>query len=222
MNAMILAAGRGERMRPLTDHCPKPLLTVGGQSLLDWHLHRLAGAGFERVVINTAWLGARIRDHVGVHAPAEVDIAISDEGATPLETAGGIKKALPLLGDAPFVVINGDIWSDFDLARLPMAPEGLGHLVLVDNPDHHPRGDFALHRDRLTVEGPGKRLTFAGIGVYRPELFVGQSSGPAPLGPLLHRACARRQLTGEHHTGVWVDVGTPGRLAALDARLSAR
>jgi MurNAc alpha-1-phosphate uridylyltransferase len=222
MNAMILAAGRGERMRPLTDHCPKPLLTVGGQSLLDWHLHRLAGAGFARVVINTAWLGARIRDHVGRHAPAGLDIAISDEGGTALETAGGIKNALPLLGDNPFVVVNGDIWSDFDLAGLPSAPEGLGHLVLVDNPAHHPQGDFVLGHDGLVSDGPGNCLTFAGIGVYRPELFVGQSTGPAPLGPLLHRACERRQLTGTHHTGVWVDVGTPGRLAALDARLSDR
>lgn len=222
MNAMILAAGRGERMRPLTDHCPKPLLTVAGRTLLDWHLSRLAAGGFERVVINTAWLGDRIRDHIDRHAPSGLDIQLSEEGGHALETAGGIVRALPLLGPDPFMVINGDVWSDLDLAMLPVQPEGLGHLVLVDNPDHHPDGDFHFDGHALSPDGDGRRYTFAGIACYRPELFAGVGAGVAPLAPILRRACERRQLTGHHHPGEWCDVGTPARLAALDARLKRR
>ena len=221
MNAMILAAGRGERMRPLTDHCPKPLLTVGGRTLLDWHLERLAAAGFERVVINIAWLGGLIRRHLDHHAPPGLEIQLSDEGDQALETAGGIARALPLLGTEPFVVVNGDVWTDLDLASLPTAPEGLAHLVLTDNPTHHPDGDFCLAEDAVTTHGPGRRLTFTGIGCYRPELFAGVGREIAPLAPLLRRAGERRQLTGQYHGGEWHDVGTPTRLAALDARLSA-
>ena len=221
MNAMILAAGRGERMRPLTDHCPKPLLTVGGRTLLDWHLQRLAAAGCERVVINIAWRGELIRHHLAHHAPAGLEICLSDEGGQALETAGGIAHALPLLGSAPFLVINGDVWTDLDVGTLPAAPEGLAHLVLTDNPVHHPEGDFCLEGDSVSDDGPGERLTFTGIGCYRPELFAGVGHGVAPLAPLLRRAGARRQLTGQYHGGEWHDIGTPARLAALDARLSA-
>ncbi|MEX0385439.1 N-acetylmuramate alpha-1-phosphate uridylyltransferase MurU [Spiribacter onubensis] len=221
MNAMILAAGRGERMRPLTDHCPKPLLTVGGKTLLDWHLERLAAAGFERVVINIAWLGAFIRRHLDHHAPPGLEIRLSDEGDQALETAGGIARALPLLGTEPFIVVNGDVWTDLDPASLPTAPEGLAHLVLTDNPVHHPDGDFWLAGDAVTSHGPGCRLTFTGIGCYRPELFAGVGREIAPLAPLLRRAGERRQLTGQYHGGEWHDIGTPARLAALDARLRA-
>ena len=220
MNAMLLAAGRGERMRPLTDHCPKPLLTVAGRTLLDWHLQRLAAAGYARVVINIAWLGALIRQHLNHHAPAGLDIRLVDEGDQALETAGGIAHALPLLGAEPFVVVNADVWSDFDLATLPAAPEGLGHLVLADNPAHHPAGDFRLEADSVRIDGPGRRLTFTGIGCYRPELFAGVGHAVAALAPLLRRAAERRQLTGEYYPGAWYDIGTPARLAALDARLS--
>lgn len=217
---MILAAGRGERMRPLTDHCPKPLLTVGGRALIDWHLERLAAAGIQRVVVNTAWLGAHIQTHLAHHAPDTLEVLISDEGQTGLETAGGIVKALPMLGKAPFLVVNGDIWCDVDLATLPSEPAGLAHLVLVDNPDHHPTGDFALQDDRVVSGDATSRLTFSGIGCYRPELFVGLSAEPAPLAPILHRAIERAQVTGQHHRGRWHDIGTPARLAALDAELS--
>lgn len=220
MNAMILAAGRGERMRPLTDHCPKPLLSVGGRPLLDWHLARLEAAGFERVVINTAWLGEAIRAHVAGLAPTRLEVRMIDEGDQALETAGGIANALPLLGPEPFVVINGDVWCDLDLAMLPREPEGLGHLVLVDNPAHHPQGDFHFDGYAILRDGDTPRYTFAGIGCYRPELFAGLRPQVAPLAPLLARACERRQLTGHHHHGEWWDVGTPARLHALDARLT--
>ncbi len=220
MNAMILAAGRGERMRPLTDHCPKPLLTVGGRALIDWHLQRLVAAGIQRVVVNTAWLGEHIRTHLAHHGPAAIEVLISDEGETGLETAGGIVKALPMLGKAPFLVVNGDVWCDFDFATLPSEPVGLAHLVLVDNPGHHPSGDFALQGDQVVLGDPASRLTFSGIGCYRPELFAGQSAEPAPLAPILRRAIERSQVTGQHHTGAWHDIGTPARLSALDAELS--
>ncbi|KAF0280847.1 nucleotidyltransferase family protein [Spiribacter aquaticus] len=220
MNAMILAAGRGERMRPLTDHCPKPLLSVGGRPLLDWHLARLEAAGFERVVINTAWLGEAIRAHVAGLAPTRLEVRMIDEGDQALETAGGIANALPLLGPEPFVVINGDVWCDLDLAMLPREPEGLGHLVLVDNPAHHPQGDFHFDGYAILRDGSTPRYTFAGIGCYRPELFAGLRPQVAPLAPLLARACERRQLTGHHHHGEWWDVGTPARLHALNARLT--
>lgn len=222
MNAMILAAGRGERMRPLTNHCPKPMLTAGGRTLLDWHLLRLQKAGFSRVVINIAWLGQRIREHLAHSTPNNLEIVLCDEGEHALETAGGIINALPLLGEAPFAVINGDIWTDFDLASLPRQPEGLAHLVLVDNPAHHPRGDFGLQGDTVVNnDAAHSRLTFAGVGCYHPALFAGQSEGVAPLAPILRRAIDRRQVTGEHYRGRWYDIGTPTRLAALDTELRA-
>lgn len=218
MRAMILAAGRGERMRPLTDERPKPLLTAGGRPLIDRHLEALAQAGFTDVVINLAWLGDAIRAHVGDGSAWRLRVQYSEEGERGLETLGGIVRALPLLGDAPFVVVNGDVFTDYPLARL-RPPDALAHLVLVDNPPQHAGGDFALTGGRVRASD-GQRLTFAGIGVYRPELFHGQSDGPAPLGPLLREAIARGQVSGEHYRGVWQDIGTPERLAALDAALA--
>lgn len=231
MKAMILAAGRGERMRPLTDTCPKPLLPAGGQPLITWHLQRLAAAGFCDIVINHAHLGAQIEAALGDGANWHLNIRYSPEPAGALETAGGIANALPLLGDAPFLVINGDIFCNWDVARARdlltqrSAQNDLAHLVLVDNPTHHPHGDFALAKGRILPDDAGKRLTcltFSGIGIYRPELFASLTRGqPAKLAPLLRAAAADHRLTGEQHAGCWMDIGTPERLAALDARLSA-
>lgn len=212
--AMILAAGRGERMRPLTDHTPKPLLTAGGKPLIVHHLERLAEAGFNRVVINHAHLGERIEAALGDGARWGLRIEYSPEGKA-LETGGGIFRALPLLGPAPFVVVNGDVWTDLDFARLALAPGDLAHLVLVDNPAHHPGGDFALCHGRVLAEGAG-RLTFGGIGVYHPELFRACIGGAFPLAPLLRAAMAHGRVSGEHHRGRWLDIGTPERLQALD------
>jgi MurNAc alpha-1-phosphate uridylyltransferase len=227
MRAMILAAGRGERMRPLTDTVPKPLLPVGGRPLIAWHLGRLAAAGVREVVINHAWLGERIEAALGDGRAFGVSIRYSAEGEA-LETAGGIARALPLLGDAPFLVVNGDVWCDWDVGRARTvaaqlaATDWLAWCVLVDNPAHHPRGDFALRDGRL-VDGdaPGApRLTFAGLGVYAPALFAGVAPGArAPLAPLLRRAAADGRCGAERHAGRWVDVGTPQRLAELDASL---
>lgn len=228
MKAMILAAGLGERMRPLTDHTPKPLLEAGGKPLLVWQIERLRRAGFTDLVINHAHLGMRIEAALGDGAALGVRIAWSDEG-TPLETAGGIANALHLLGAAPFVVTNGDVYTEFDYARLrgvldAMArdPGHLAHLVLVDNPPHHPQGDFLLDEGKVTQPPTHAiaRLTFSGIGCYRPELFAGIVPGDkAKLAPLLYRAMQMDGVTGEHYTGRWADIGTPQRLADLDAEL---
>ncbi len=220
MKAMILAAGRGERMRPLTDRTPKPLLTVGGKPLIQYHLEALARAGVRDIVINHAHLGAQIEQALGDGSRFGVLIHYSPEPEGALETGGGIFQALPLLGPAPFLVVNGDIWTDYPFERLPERPQGLAHLVLVGNPPHHPQGDFALH-DGQVLEDGGHRLTFSGIGVYVPALFAGCEPGRFPLAPLLRRAMAGGQVGGEHYRGRWVDVGTPGRLAELDAMLSA-
>ena len=227
MRAMILAAGRGERMRPLTDRTPKPLLSVGGKPLIVWHLERLAQAGLRDVVINHAWLGERIEQALGDGSRWGMRIRYSAEGQA-LETAGGIVQALPLLGSDPFLVVNGDIWCDWDPAQAHAALRDMdaaradAWLLLVDNPPQHPQGDFALLPDgRAAGEGSDK-LTFAGIGVYRPELFDGLASGrPAPLAPLLRQAMARGAVRADRHAGRWVDVGTPQRLQALDAELGA-
>ncbi len=219
MFAMILAAGRGERMRPLTDTTPKPLLEVGGRPLIEWHLQALAEAGFRNVVINHAWLGDRIEKRLGQGDRFGLRIRYSPEPAGALETAGGIVNALPLLGDAPFVVINGDIWTDYPLAQLPRELNGdLAHLVLVDNPPHHPRGDFRLQGERVMDDGE-PRLTFSGIGVYAPRLFADCAPGPRPLAPVLREAMAAGRVGGEHYRGRWFDIGTPQRLAELDATL---
>jgi MurNAc alpha-1-phosphate uridylyltransferase len=221
MRAMILAAGRGERMRPLTDATPKPLLVAGGKPLIAWLIERLAAAGWREIVINHAHLGARIEEALGDGAAWGVHIAYSREGEA-LETAGGIATALPLLGDAPFVAVNADIHCDFDFARLrdALRENADAHVVLVDNPAHHPAGDFTLDQGRVG-NAASPRLTFAGIGVYRPRLFAGIAPGTrAPLAPLLRDAAERGALSGERHAGLWTDVGTPARLAELDARLS--
>jgi len=225
---MILAAGLGERMRPLTDLTPKPLLQAGGKPLIVWQIERLKAAGFTDLVINHAHLGRKLEDFLGDGHRLGVTIAWSRE-PEPLETAGGIATALRHLGDAPFVVTNGDVYVDFDYARLApvladMAtnPGHQAHLVLVDNPPHHPQGDFALTDGRV-AEPPTHaigRLTFSGIGCYRPELFAGIAPlTKAKLAPLLRAAMARGQVSGEHFTGRWEDVGTPERLANLDREL---
>jgi N-acetyl-alpha-D-muramate 1-phosphate uridylyltransferase len=218
MRAMILAAGRGERMRPLTDHTPKPLLMVGGKPLIVWHLERLSAAGFHDIVINHAHLGEQIPAALGDGSRWGLAIAYSPELPGALETAGGIAHALPLLGDDPFLVINGDIFCDWDPARALPATADLAHLVLIDNPTHNTTGDFALHDGRVGTDAPTH--TFAGIGVYRPQLFAGlDPDQPAKLAPLLRAAMATDCVSGERHGGRWVDVGTPQRLAELDSLL---
>lgn len=218
---MVLAAGRGERMRPLTDHEPKPLLRVGGKRLIEYHLERLAAGGFRQVVINTGWLGDMLEPVLGDGSRLGVSITYSHERPEALETGGGIFNALPLLGDAPFLVVNGDVWSDIDFGALRRDPPAgsLAHLVFVPNPPQHARGDFALENGRV-FDREGARYTYSGVGIYRPEFFAGSQAGKFPLLPLLHSAIARGALTGELHTGRWYDIGTPERLAALDAQLS--
>lgn len=218
MKAMILAAGRGERMRPLTDHTPKPLLLAGGKPLIVHHLERLAAAGFVAVVINHGHLGDRLEAALGDGARWGLRIRYSPERPA-LETGGGILRALSLLGPGPFLVINGDVWTDLDYGRPRLAEGRLAHLVLVDNPPHHPAGDFVL-REGLVESGGEPRLTFSGIGVYDPALFAGQAPGPFPLAPLLRAAMARGLVSGERHPGVWLDIGTPERLRALDEALA--
>ncbi len=218
MKAMILAAGLGRRMRPLTDETPKPLLRVGGRPLIEHQIEQLRDAGFRELVINTAWLGEQLEQALGDGTALGVHIQYSREGQ-PLETAGGIVQALPLLGDEPFAVVNSDIFTDYDPVRLPRAPDGLAHLVLVDNPAHNARGDFGLDAHGRIDDNAAGRLTFAGIGIYRPELFADLESGERKLAPLLQAAAARGKVTGERHTGAWLDVGTPERLEQLDQQL---
>jgi len=231
MKALVLSAGLGERMRPLTDTTPKPLLEAGGKPLIVWHLEKLSASGVRDVVVNTSWLAEKFPETLGDGSRWGMRLHYAYEGGTPLETGGGMWNALPLLGDAPFIAVNGDIWTDFDFARLPRAPEGDAHLVLVDNPPQHPQGDFALTNDRVESDGKAK-LTFAGIGVYRATLFddwraiIGDTAGSEAtpprfkLAPLLRAAMTRGRVTGEHHRGAWTDVGTPDRLRALDAALA--
>ncbi len=227
--AMILAAGRGERMLPLTEHTPKPLLCVGGKPLIVWQIERLRAAGFSELVINHAHLGEQIENFLGDGRAYGVNIQYSAEGE-PLETAGGIANALPLLGEAPFLVTNADIYTDFDYARLHAVladmridPHRLAHLVLVDNPPHHPQGDFVLLTGKVMRLGAAPHtppLTFSGIGCYRPELFANIVRGDkARLAPLLTAAMDSGRVTGEHYRGCWEDVGTPARLQALDQAL---
>ena len=231
--AMILAAGRGERMRPLTDHTPKPLLAVGGKPLIAWHIERLRDAGFTHIVINHAHLGQRIEDALGTGAALGVRIDYSREGSA-LETAGGIATALPLIEGEIFPVVNGDIYCEYDFARLaePMARLARGHdrahLVLVDNPPHNPGGDFVLDGGRVKngdepLTPHPARLTFSGIGAYHRDLFAATPPGEkAPLAPLLRLAIDAGRVSGEHFAGRWVDVGTPERLSTLDEELKRR
>jgi len=221
MKAMILAAGRGERMRPLTDHTPKPLLQVGGKPLIGWHLERLAQAGFTEVVINHAYLGNQIETALGNGGEWGLSIRYSPEPIA-LETAGGIAQALPLLGDLPFLVVNGDVFTEIDFFKLThtLTSSHLAHLVMVDNPPQHPEGDFAFSDGKLLQDDQAK-LTFSGVGVYHPDLFKDVIRGEsAKLAPLLRAVIAKGLVTAEHYQGVWHDIGTPERLAELDARLN--
>jgi MurNAc alpha-1-phosphate uridylyltransferase len=220
MKAMILAAGKGERMRPLTLHTPKPLVRAGGVPLIEYHLRALRAAGFHEVVINHAWLGQQIEDYLGDGQRLGLAIRYSPEGE-PLETGGGIFRALPLLGDEPFLVVNGDIWTDCDFTGLRGPIAGLAHLVLIDNPAHHPAGDFALVDGQVRDDdSAGPRLTYSGIAVLDPRLFAACQHGAFKLAPLLREAMATGQVTGEHFQGRWVDVGTLERLAEVEQLLA--
>ena len=222
MRAMILAAGEGRRMRPLTEHTPKPLLKIAGKPLLEHHILRLKSAGFKEVVINTAYLGQQIADFCGDGSQWGIRLRISSEEAL-LETAGGIIEALQWLSPDPFLVVNGDVFTDFpfgNLRQLRLA-SGHGHLVLVSNPEHHPRGDFQLTGGKVcqisesASGGVNDSLTFSGIAVYDPHFFSGYARGKRPLKPLLDDAIEGERLSGEHFTGLWNDVGTPARFTAL-------
>ncbi|WP_020167844.1 MULTISPECIES: N-acetylmuramate alpha-1-phosphate uridylyltransferase MurU [Methylotenera] len=223
MKAMILAAGRGERMRPLTDHTPKPLLQVGGKALIVWHLENLAKAGFKEIVINHAHLGSQIEAALGDGSQWNLHIQYSPE-AVALETAGGIANALPLLTEngtknAPFLVVNGDIFTEIDFSKLSLAQNMLAHLVLIDNPPQHPNGDFAIENGLLVNIGL-PMVTFSGVGVYQPSLFAGiQRNQAAKLAPLLRQAIAENKASAEYYQGVWHDIGTPERLNALNEAL---
>ncbi|MFC2991245.1 N-acetylmuramate alpha-1-phosphate uridylyltransferase MurU [Halomonas tibetensis] len=218
MKAMILAAGLGTRMRPLTDRCPKPLLPVAGQPLIVHHLARLRSAGIVEIVINVSYRAEQIMAALGDGADYGVSIAWSRE-ELPLETGGGIRQALGLLGEAPFLLVNGDVWCDLNPTHLTLRDGDLAQLTLVDNPDHHPGGDFHLtHDGRIHAEGE-PRLTFAGISLLDPTLVAKESPGVFALAPLLRRAMAEGRVGGHHHLGQWVDVGTPERLVELDRRL---
>ena len=226
MKAMILAAGEGRRMRPLTDVKPKPLLEVAGRPLIEHHIARLSAAGFSEIVVNVSHLGQQLVDFLGDGSQWRVAISISVE-QTPLDTAGGIIQALPRLGDAPFLLVNGDVFTDYPLAKLrETAPFERGaHIVLVPNPKHHPLGDFALQEDRVghlpsieTVVGDPMMVTYSGIGVYDPALFANSAPGRQPLKPLLGEAIARASLSGELYEGTWEDVGTPQRLTEVNQK----
>ena len=234
MKALVFAAGLGERMRPLTEHTPKPLLLAGGKPLIAWHLEKLAALGVREVVINTSWLAEQFPLALGDGSRWNLRLHYAHEGPTPLETGGGMLNALPLLGDAPFLVVNGDIWTDFDFSLLPREPAGEAHLLLVDNPPQHPRGDYhldahgVLHDDR---DAPC--LTYAGIGMYRPSILDGWRAviGDAPgsertpprfsVVPLQKHFMAQGRISGQHYRGQWTDVGTPQRLQALEDALRA-
>ncbi len=224
MKAFILAAGRGERMRPLTDHTPKPLLMAGGKALIVWHLERLAAAGFKEIIINHAHLGEQIEAALGDGSTWGLRIQYSPEPPGALETAGGIANALPLLGDAPFLLVNGDVYCDVDFGLFSVYTVALAppqaHLLMVNNPAHHSGGDFSLDGEQVIYADGEQTLTYAGIGIFSPTLFTDIKPGSVmKLRPLLDAAIAAGMLTGERHAGRWVDVGTPQRLAELDAEL---
>ena len=219
MKAMILAAGRGERMRPLTDHVPKPLLAVGGKPLIQHHIEKLKAAGITELVINHAWLGHKLVAYLGDGSAFDVTISWSAEGDAGLETAGGIRQALTLLGDEPFLVVNGDVWLDTDyrqFSEYQLAAEDLAHLWLVDNPPQHPLGDFVLCGDRV-ADRPG--LTFSGVGIYRPQSFLVLQPGVHKLAPLLRQWMLVQRVAGSHLKADWRDIGTPQRLHELDQEL---
>ena len=215
---MILAAGRGERMRPLSDTVPKPLLPAGGKPLIVHLIESLARSGLREIVVNHSHLGEQIVDYLGAGDRYGVRLTYSHEEDGGLETGGGIFKALPSIDTDPFVVVNGDIWTDYPFDRLPLRLDGLAHLVLVSNPPQHPQGDFFLQNGKISAEGV-PRLTFSGIGVYARALFAECRPGKFPLAPLLRAAIAQGSVSGEHYTGRWRDVGTPERLKELDLEL---
>ncbi|MHB1530255.1 MAG: N-acetylmuramate alpha-1-phosphate uridylyltransferase MurU [Acidiferrobacteraceae bacterium] len=217
MNAMILAAGRGERMRPLTDRLPKPLLPAGDRTLIEHIVTNLGNAGFDDIIVNHAHLGAQIEHTLGDGTRFGVRIRYSPEPSGGLETAGGIVHALKLL-EPQFVVVNGDIWTDYPFAQLRVPLQGLAHLVLVDNPPHHPRGDFGLNGTQVTPGG--RMLTFSGIGLYSRALFASRHPGRQPLAPILREAMEKHEVTGEHYRGRWFDIGTPERLQDLNHMLT--
>jgi MurNAc alpha-1-phosphate uridylyltransferase len=216
MKAMILAAGRGERMRPLTDYIPKPLLPVAGRPLIEYTVRQLVSAGFSEIVINHAHLGQQIENHLGDGRHLGALIHYSPEGEQGLETAGGIIHAMHLLGDDAFLVVNGDIATDFPFAQLRNLDLDLAHLILVDNPEHHPQGDFSLDNGGHVTENSAPKFTFSGIGVYRPELFKHTPPGASKLAPLLRVAMAEQRVSGQTFAGFWMDIGTPQRLQELD------
>ena len=234
MKALIFAAGKGERMRPLTNHTPKPLLEVGGKRLIEWHIEKLAALGIRDIVINTSWLAECFEPALGDGSRWNVALHYSYEGPEPLETGGGMLQALNIIGDQTFIAVNGDIWSDVDYAALPEKIPGLAHLVLVDNPGHNAKGDFALATDGKVQSDGQEKLTFSGIGIYQPALFsnwreiIGNVKGADEmpprfkLAPLLRHAMHQRQVSGERHAGRWTDVGTPERLDELNRQLSGQ
>ena len=217
MKVMILAAGKGERMRPLTDHTPKPLLPVAGKALIEHTLIQLVSAGFTEIIINHAHLGQQIEDYLGDGSRYGARIAYSPEGDQGLETAGGIINALPLLGQEVFLVVNGDISTNFPFDRLKNVNVDLAHLVLVKNPDHHPQGDFGLDVTGRVIDSSERKLTFSGIGLYRSELFLNTPPGPCKLGHLLRQAILGERVSGQEFEGFWMDIGTPERLQELNA-----
>jgi len=218
MKAMILAAGRGERMQPLTDETPKPLLPVNGKPLIEYHIDALVRGGVLDIVINLAWLGAQIRDRIGNGAKYGINISYSDEGPEALETGGGVFRALPLLGDEPFWLVNGDVFCAYEYHEQGLADGMLGHLVMVPNPPHNAAGDFSLAAGKVTRR-TAQTLTYSGIAILHPDLFTGSVDGKFPLAPLFNDAIDRGALAGERFDGRWTDVGTPERLAELEASL---
>lgn len=220
MKAMILAAGRGERMRPLTDATPKPLLQAGSRCLIEYHLENLAEAGFKDVIINVAWLGQQIIDAIGNGDRYKLNIHYSNEGDQALETGGGIYKALPLLGDEPFLVVNGDVWTDYPFEKLrSFKLKDKAHLVLINNPEHNLQGDFSISDGRL-INDASEKFTFSGIGIYSKEFFITSSDGKYPLAPIIRNHIDSNEISGEVYQGKWIDIGTPQRLEDLTKILS--
>ncbi|MBQ0841289.1 MAG: nucleotidyltransferase family protein [Gammaproteobacteria bacterium] len=218
MKVMILAAGRGERMGRLTDHCPKPLLQVAGRALIEHHILALKAQGFSQLVINVAYLGKQIKDALGNGERWGVHIEYSDEGNQALETGGGIFKALPLLGEAPFLLLNADVWTDFPYESLRNKTDKNIHLVLVNNPAHNLKGDFSLIANRVEL-ATSEWLTYSGVGVFNPTIFANEEAGVFPLAPLIRESISRHQVSGELYQGEWIDVGTPERLTDLKLKL---
>lgn len=215
MKALILAAGRGKRMKNLTDHAPKPLLKIKGKALIEYHIESLAAAGIRDIIINHSYLGHMIEQHLGSGQRFDVAIQYSPEQHPGLETGGGIVHALPLIGNNPFIVINGDIWTDYPYSQLRLPPSFLAHIVLVDNPPHHNAGDFSYDQNRLSLQ-PHNKLTFSGIGIYHPAFFSTLETGTFPLAPIIRAGIKQTRVSAEHYQGIWHDVGTPDRLHALN------